>query len=92
MVGWSVGRQDFSKTKASRRAGCKDPGGNIFLRSLAGRLASQPCIWLPPPSLGIYYWYWYITGHIFLIMGGVFLIMGGIAKSITCVAQLCNIC
>ena len=29
----------------------------------------QPCMWIYPSILGIYYWYWYIIGCIFRIMG-----------------------
>ena len=37
-----------------------------------GWLVSQPCISLPPPILGVYYWYWHIIEYIFCIMGSVF--------------------
>ena len=30
--------------------------GPCFLKTLAGRLASQPCIWLPPSIFVVYYW------------------------------------
>ena len=35
------------------------PGGSAgFLKDLASRLASQPCIWIHPSILGVSYWYW----------------------------------
>ena len=68
--GWLAAR--FFKKKAARPPGC-----GFFLKIPDGRLASQPCLWLPPSILGVYYWYWYIIGYIFVIMGGIFH-MGGI--------------
>ena len=55
---------------------CDDSSGQpFFLKNLAGRLASQPCIWIHPSILGVYYWYWYIIGCFFPIMGGIFPIL-----------------
>ena len=54
MVGWPAGRPDFSKKRAAaRRAGWMDPARPFFLKNLAGRLASQPCIWIHPSILGV---------------------------------------
>ena len=70
MVGWPAGRPDFSKRRAAQIHAARPPAAALDLKNVAGRLASQPCVWPPPSILGIYYWYWYIIGYIFPIMGG----------------------
>ena len=58
--GWLAIRPARFKKKAAGQAGWMDPARPFFFKNLAGRLASQPCIWLPPIILGLFYWYWYI--------------------------------
>ena len=57
--------QIFQKKAAARRAGWMDPARLFFCFNLADRLASQPCIFLPPSILGgitlvlVYYWVYF---------------------------------
>ena len=82
--GWVLSTTQASPDKSSSPGWGRSPAGRLdgsgaalFLKNLAGRLASQPCIWIHPSILGVYYWYWYIIGCIFLIMGAYFLYHGG---------------
>ena len=75
LVGQPAGQIVFEEgTVRMHSAG--QPDGPFFLKNVAGRLASQPCIWLPPFILGLYYWYWYMIGYMFLIMGCISLLWG----------------
>ena len=83
--------------KGRSPAGRLDGSGAALFFEKSGRpagqptmyLASQPCIWLPPSILGVYYWYWYIIECIFLLMGGIFPIMGGIFPILSCPPEAC---
>ena len=64
--GWLASRPASLFKERDRRAGRLKGSGRPVLEKLAGRLASQTCIWLHPSMLGVYYWYWYIIGCLFL--------------------------
>ena len=70
MGGWAACLPYFQKKGPPGSIQPNSPAAPFFF-NIAGRLASQPCIWLPPSILGIFHRYWYIIGHIFFIMVGI---------------------
>ena len=52
LSGWLLG--EAARRAAARRAGWMDLARPFFLKNLAGRLASQPCIWIHPSILELF--------------------------------------
>ena len=50
----SLGGPHYRKKKGRPAGRLNGSGRPLFLKNLAGRLARQQCIWLPPSILGVY--------------------------------------
>ncbi len=82
MVGWPASRPEVT-TKDSP-AGSIQPARISFLKNLAGGLACQPCIWIPPyicdvftyvVDLWVYYVYFVYSPTIYLFFANYLLII-----------------